>query len=194
MTAAAANVTQRSRLRRTLAPLVALAAAMFLTACASPTDAPVSAQPWDGFSTTVAHAHDETSIPSAPERVVILGAAAEDAVAALGVVPVVVPEEYGTPDGYTDWFHKHVTVELGAEPPPVLSPARDGVYDPEKILSYAPDLIFAPYSGISETEYEQLSDIAPTIAYARTPWTYGSYRTSWSSRAPRCDAPSRRRS
>ncbi|WGH88860.1 ABC transporter substrate-binding protein [Auritidibacter ignavus] len=106
---------------------------------------------------------------------VVLGGSAEDAVAALGVVPVAVPEEYGTPDGYTDWFRKHVTVELGAELPPVLSPGKDGVYDPEEILSYAPDLIFAPYSGITESDYQQLSDIAPTIAYAHTPWTYGSW-------------------
>ncbi|NIH70818.1 ABC transporter substrate-binding protein [Auritidibacter ignavus] len=163
-------------LRRVLAPFVVLALALSLTACGSSADdRPTSGEQPGGFPISVTHAHGQTSIPSTPERVVVLGGSAEDAVAALGVVPVAVPEEYGTPDGYTDWFRKHVTVELGAELPPVLSPGKDGVYDPEEILSYAPDLIFAPYSGITESDYQQLSDIAPTIAYAHTPWTYGSW-------------------
>ncbi|MBG9243999.1 ABC transporter substrate-binding protein [Corynebacterium belfantii] len=167
---------RQAGLRRALAPLVVLALALSLTACGSSADdRPASGQQPGGFPISVTHAHGETVIPSTPERVVVLGGSAEDAVAALGVVPVAVPEEYGTPDGYTDWFREHVTVELGAELPPVLSPGKDGVYDPEEILSYAPDLIFAPYSGITEAEYQQLSDIAPTIAYARTPWTYGSW-------------------
>ncbi|MEH0059503.1 ABC transporter substrate-binding protein [Auritidibacter ignavus] len=163
-------------LRRVLAPFVVLALALSLTVCGSSADdRPTSGEQPGGFPISVTHAHGQTSIPSTPERVVVLGGSAEDAVAALGVVPVAVPEEYGTPDGYTDWFRKHVTVELGAELPPVLSPGKDGVYDPEEILSYAPDLIFAPYSGITESDYQQLSDIAPTIAYAHTPWTYGSW-------------------
>lgn len=167
---------RRAGRRRVLAPFVVLALALSLTACgSSPGDRPTSEQQSGAFPISVTHAHGETIIQSTPERVVVLGASAEDAVAALGVVPVAVPKEYGTPDGYSDWFREHVTVELGAELPPILSPGKDGAYDPEEILSYAPDLILAPYSGITESDYQRLSEIAPTIAYARTPWTYGSW-------------------
>ena len=32
-------------------------------------------------------------------------------------------------------------------------------------------MILAPYSGITEEQYELLSEIAPTVAYPDEPWT-----------------------
>ena len=40
----------------------------------------------------------------------------------------------------------------------------------EAIAAARPDLIIAVYSGITEAEYELLSEIAPTVAYPDQPW------------------------
>ncbi|MDQ1082127.1 iron complex transport system substrate-binding protein [Microbacterium proteolyticum] len=157
------------------AATVVLVSVLALAGCASPAPISPSNDSPDEFPVTISHAHGETTILAAPERVVVQGSSAEDAVAALGVVPVAVPHEYGTTDGYTEWFTDYVTGELGADLPPVLTADGDGSYDPEEVLSYAPDVIFAPYSGMTEAEYKQFSDIAPTIPYAQTPWTYGGW-------------------
>lgn len=185
---------RRAGRRRVLAPFVVLALALSLTACgSSPGDRPTSEQQSGAFPISVTHAHGETIIQSTPERVVVLGASAEDAVAALGVVPVAVPKEYGTPDGYSDWFREHVTVELGAELPPILSPGKDGAYDPEEILSYAPDLIFAPYSGSpNPTISGSVKSPRRSPMRAHRGLTVRG-QTSSSSQAPRWDALSRLR-
>ncbi|PMD04415.1 hypothetical protein CJ199_12195, partial [Brevibacterium paucivorans] len=63
--------------RRALAPFVVLALTLSLTACGSSADKrPISGPQPDGFPISVTHAHGETSIPSTPERVVVLGGSA----------------------------------------------------------------------------------------------------------------------
>ena len=48
----------------------------------------------------------------------------------------------------------------------------DGEAPPyEELIEAAPDVILAPYSGITEEQYELLSEIAPTVAYPDGPWT-----------------------
>ncbi len=48
----------------------------------------------------------------------------------------------------------------------------DGEAPPyEELVEAAPDVILAPYSGITEEQYELLSEIAPTVAYPDEPWT-----------------------
>src|SRR5690606_26957299 len=59
--------------------------------------------------------------------------------------------------------------ELGAETPTMITSTVD---EPayEEILELEPDLILAAYSGITEEQYELLSDIAPTVASPDEPW------------------------
>lgn len=126
----------------------------------------------DEFPVTIQHALGEATIEEAPERVVTLGWAAEDAVVALGVVPVAVPAYgWGADDeGYLPWFRD--AVEAMGEPLPETLKAeeRSGEVNFEQILGLDPDVILAPFSGISDEDYKRLADIAPTVAYAEQPW------------------------
>src|SRR5699024_3950831 len=43
--------------------------------------------------------------------------------------------------------------------------------DIEAILELEPDLILAPWSGLTREQYDLLADVAPTVAYPEQPWT-----------------------
>ncbi|GAA3648048.1 iron-siderophore ABC transporter substrate-binding protein [Microbacterium marinilacus] len=165
---------------------IALLAAIALTAsaCSAPADpgASETSAAADGgqasgtFPLTVEHALGETVIPEKPERVVTLSWMNHDIVAALGVVPVGVPETWGgDEEGFTPWFRDQVEDELGAEMPEVITFTEDGP-DYEQILALQPDVIIGVYSGLTEAEYERLSEIAPTVAYLERPFTAGTWQ------------------
>jgi iron complex transport system substrate-binding protein len=124
------------------------------------------------FPVTLDHKYGSTTIDSAPERVVVAGLREQDALLALGVVPVATTEWYGDhPGAIFPWARD----ELGdAEVPTVLS-SNDGLQI-EKIAAQRPDLILAVYSGMTEKEYTALSKIAPVVAQPRGEVDYGS---SW---------------
>lgn len=130
----------------------------------------VQAQP---FPVTIEHAHGATIIPAKPERIVTWGWSNEDAVIALGAVPVGMPfQSYGGGDnGVHEWVEDALAA-LGAEVPTILD--ASGEPPIEQIAALNPDLIVAAYSGITEDQYALLSGIAPTIAYRGAPWS-----TSW---------------
>jgi iron complex transport system substrate-binding protein len=155
---------------RAAAALVAVAA-LGVTGC--------SAQPGDGgsgdgggdgtFPVTIEHAFGETTIDAEPERVVAWGWASADAAIALGVMPVGIPAESyaGDEEGVLPWIREAVE-EQGAEMPTVLANGEEPPY--EDIAELAPDLILAPYSGLTEDQYDLLSEIAPVVAYPEEPW------------------------
>lgn len=62
--------------------------------------------------------------------------------------------------------------ELGEENPNIYQDT-DGL-DFEAIADSNPDVILAAYSGITQEEYDTLSQIAPVVAYKEIPWV-----TSW---------------
>lgn len=128
------------------------------------------------FPASIEHAHGTTTIDAKPERIVTLGWMAEDVVASLGVVPVGVPNNYSGDDGYSDWFSEYVTEELHAELPEIIGVDGEGEFDLEQILALEPDLILAPHSGMTEVQYERMSEIAPTVPYAETPWSSGPWQ------------------
>ncbi|MHA6298966.1 ABC transporter substrate-binding protein [Devosia sp. CAU 1758] len=122
------------------------------------------------FPTTIPHAYGETTIPAKPQRIVTWGWAAQDAVIALGEVPVGIPHfSYGGDEnGALNWT-KDAVAALGADFPTILP---DGFEAPvEAIAALQPDLIVAVYSGLSAEEYEVLSGIAPVVAFPETAWS-----------------------
>lgn len=163
------------RAPRTVIALTALAlAASSLAACsaASPTAAEgVSGPVSDGaYPVTVEHVYGATTIDEKPERIVTLGWYSQDVVAALGEVPVGVEDfSWGSVDTYLPWFEDKVE-ELGGELPEIIEFTDAGEYDFEQILALAPDVILANHSGISETDYKRLTEIAPTVAFAKSTW------------------------
>ena len=127
----------------------------------------------DQFPITVTHALGETTIEAEPTRIATLGWSDHDVVAALGVVPVGAVEITwgGNEAGSTDWFDAKVA-ELGGEAP-TRYPDTDGAPINE-IAALDPDLILATNSGLTEDEYQTLSQIAPVVAYPTGPWA-----TTW---------------
>ena len=89
---------------------------------------------------------------------------------ALGVVPVGVSKaNYGKSDenGLLPWTAQKYK-ELGVEKPVVYDDI-DGL-DYEAISDSNPDVILAAYSGITQEEYDLLSQIAPVVAYPKNAW------------------------
>lgn len=166
-------------LRRTLLlPLLALS--LLVAACgdASSTDQANASAPADAenataasstFPVTIEHALGTTEIPEAPERVVTWGWGSTDAAIALGVVPVAMPfQSYGGDDeGVLPWLRERIETD-GLGMPDVLPETQEAPI--EAIAAARPDLIIAVYSGITEAEYELLSEIAPTVAYPDQAW------------------------
>lgn len=172
----------RNRPIRTLA--LAAVAALLAVGCsdssssdaAEPTDASPTTNSSDGvasdaaFPVTIEHAFGETVIAGEPSRVVAWGWGSADASIALGVVPVAIPfQNYGGDEnGVLPWITSALE-EQGAAIPTVLP---DSSEEPpyEEIAAADPDLILAIYSGITAEQYELLSAIAPTVAYAGEAW------------------------
>ena len=59
--------------------------------------------------------------------------------------------------------------ELDADTPPLFDEG-DGI-DFEAVAATAPDVILAVYSGLTQADYDTLSQIAPVVAYPDSPWT-----------------------
>jgi iron complex transport system substrate-binding protein len=147
-----------------------LTAALLLAGCSTPaSDSSTDASSAEG--TTIEHAFGETTVPADPTNVVTLGWGSTDAAIALGVIPVAIPfDSYaGDENGVLPWVADALD-EAGAETPTILPDSPD---EPpyEAIAEADPDVILAVYSGITEEQYEKLSEIAPTVAYPGEAWS-----------------------
>lgn len=145
------------------------------TTDAPSTDAPATDAPAvEGYPIEIEHAFGTTVLDAKPERVATVQWANHEVPLALGVVPVgMAAANFGDPDGdgLLPWVADKLD-ELGAETP-VLFDENDGI-DFEAVADTDPDVILAAYSGLSEEDYQTLSEIAPTIPYPNAPWS-----TAW---------------
>ncbi|MGQ8631991.1 iron-siderophore ABC transporter substrate-binding protein [Agrobacterium sp. DKPNP3] len=122
-----------------------------------------SAQESSIFPIFVEHALGKTRIEARPERIVTIGWSGEDAVLALGLVPVGMTEYKFFPSGMFPWNETAV----GDAKPILLS---DAVIDFEAVAALRPDVILGIYSGVDDVSYKRLSAIAPTVVYRSGPW------------------------
>ncbi|NOK63321.1 MAG: ABC transporter substrate-binding protein [Chloroflexi bacterium AL-W] len=112
------------------------------------------------FPVTIDHTFGSTTISEVPERVVTIGYSEQDPVLALGVVPVAIRDWFGDqPSAVWPWAQD----QLGGAEPEVLQ-MDFGQLNFEVIAALQPDLLIATHSGITEEEYETLSEIAPVVA------------------------------
>lgn len=168
-----------NRFRNSLTTIVVIAA-LTLGACSSTEeenstnagagDQNTSATETDG-KIVIKHAFGETEINGKPERIATVAWGNHEVPLALGVVPVGMSKAtWGDDngDGILPWVDEKLK-ELGGEAP-VLFDETDGLPF-EQIANTRPDVILATYSGITEEDYEQLSKIAPTIAYPDVAWS-----------------------
>lgn len=122
------------------------------------------------YPITIDHAFGQTVIESQPERVVTISWGNQDVPLALGVVPVGISKaNFGLVDenGLLPWTADAYEA-LGVESPTVFDDT-DGL-DYEAISDANPDVILAAYSGITQEEYDMLSQIAPVVAYPDSAW------------------------
>ena len=122
------------------------------------------------FPVTIEHKYGSTTIEQQPQRVVTVGLTDQDALIALGTVPVATTFWFGEHDGNIfPWAQQ----SLGdAEVPEVLGTEQEF----EQVAGLRPDLILAIYAGISRKDYDLYSEIAPVVA---APAGFVDYGTPW---------------
>ncbi|WP_432126079.1 iron-siderophore ABC transporter substrate-binding protein [Streptomyces sp. bgisy082] len=166
------------RRRALVAGAAAVSLGLMVTGCGSDEkkdDAagPASEAPAGAFPVTVKSALGEAVIKEKPKRVVTLGQGSAETAIALGNVPVGI-EEYpwgSDKTGYLPWIHEAVT-KSGAALPKQFKGGEE--LDIEAITELEPDVILAPWSGLTQKQYDVLKDIAPTVAYPEKAWS-----TNW---------------
>ncbi|MDQ0745450.1 iron complex transport system substrate-binding protein [Clavibacter sp. B3I6] len=161
-----------SRTARLAATSAAGLLALALAGCSTPPATPGSGTAAEDASAsiTIEHALGTTTIEGKPERVATVNWANHEVPLALGVVPVgMAAANFGDDDGdgVLPWVEEALT-ELGAETP-VLFDETDGI-DFEAVADTQPDVILAAYSGLTQEDYDTLSEIAPVVAYPETAW------------------------
>lgn len=166
----------------------AVAVALVLTGCAkSPinesktdmtTEITTTVETTEAFSSEtettypiiIKHAFGETVIESKPERVATISWGNQDLPLALGVIPVGISKaNYGVIDdsGLLPWTAAKFEA-LGVTDPVLFDDVAGLNF--EAIADVKPDVILAAYSGITQEEYDLLSEIAPVVAYPTLAW------------------------
>ena len=123
------------------------------------------------YPLTIKHALGTTIIPKKPERIATVAWANHEVPLALGVIPVgFAKANFGDDDGdgLLPWVAQRLK-ELHADKP-VLFDEGDGI-DFEAVAATRPDVVLASYSGLSQADYDTLSQIAPVIAYPDAAWS-----------------------
>ncbi|HEV7812622.1 MAG TPA: iron-siderophore ABC transporter substrate-binding protein [Leifsonia sp.] len=168
--------TLTSHARCVAAALAFSAAAVSLAACApaAGTAMPTGDGAMNGaFPVTIESALGDAVIEDEPQRIVTIGWGSADTAVALGTTPVGVEADAwsGDDDGYQVWTRAAIE-ERGDELPTTFAAYPE--LDIDAIVELDPDLILAPQSGLSQDDFDVLSELAPTVAYPDTAW-----RTSW---------------
>ncbi len=140
-----------------------LSLAALLVACGNGDEASAPSDSGDGrFPVTIEHKYGSTVIPVQPKRVATVGLIEQDALLALGVVPIATTEWFGDHPGA---IHPWARDALGAATLPAIlrNSNTDGIQF-ERIAALQPDLILALYNvPATESDYGRLAQIAPTV-------------------------------
>nr|WP_296776128.1 iron-siderophore ABC transporter substrate-binding protein [Rhodococcus sp. (in: high G+C Gram-positive bacteria)] len=162
--------------RRTAVLSGFMAAALELAGCSSSSDtdraedAETGASSSDFETVTIDSALGQAVVTEKPERIVTLGMGSAETAIALGTVPVGIEEyPWGSDDsGYLPWIDDAIT-ESGAQAPQQFTGGTE--LNVEAVLALDPDLILAPWSGITQEQFDALNKFAPVVAYEELPWT-----------------------
>ncbi|MFJ5937583.1 iron-siderophore ABC transporter substrate-binding protein [Streptomyces cinereoruber] len=166
------------RRRALVAGAAAVSLGLMVTGCGSDEKkdgaaGSASEAPAGAFPVTIKSALGDAVIKDKPKRVVTLGQGSAETAIALGNVPVGI-EEYpwgSDKTGYLPWIHEAVTKSGGTLPKQFKGGEE---LDIEAITELEPDVILAPWSGLTQKQYDVLKDIAPTVAYPEKAWS-----TNW---------------
>ncbi|MFD3523368.1 iron-siderophore ABC transporter substrate-binding protein [Streptomyces sp. NPDC058653] len=151
----------------------ALAAVLLLGAAACGSGDDTGDSGGDAAKVTIGHKFGSTEVPVDPERVVTVGLTDQDALLALGKVPVGTTEWLG---GYEGAIGPWAADRLGGKAVPTVLKDTGTGPQPEKIAALRPDVILALYSGLTKEQYTTLSKIAPVVAQ---PKEYRDFGIPW---------------
>lgn len=170
------SISTRPGRRALTASALTAALCLVLGACGSDGDTSAdsgSAKGGGAFPVSIKSALGTAEITEQPERVVTLGQGSAETAIALGHTPVGVEKyEWGSDKtGYLPWVHEAVK-KKGDELPKQFTGGEE--LDIEAITELEPDVILAPWSGVTQKQYDILKDIAPTVAYPDKAWS-----TNW---------------
>lgn len=164
---------RRFRTALSLAAIVS-ATALLLTGCAAGSAEPGASDSasGDGFPVTIHSALGDATIEKKPERIATWGWGATDAVLALGIQPVAIPADTysGGDDKMPPWISQAVDA-LGGTKPTILDASANEI-PVEALLKTNPDVLLAPYSGLTQKEYDAVTAAGiPVVAYPDAAWT-----------------------
>lgn len=130
------------------------------------------------FPVTIQHAYGDTTIEKVPTRVATVSWVNADVALALDTVPVgMASDDFGGDEnGLTPWkidALESLDVAIDSDQAPAQYSEADGI-NFNAISQTNPDVILAAYSGLTQEEYDKLTEIAPVIAYPEV-----AYGTSW---------------
>ncbi len=123
------------------------------------------------YPITIEHTLGKSEISTKPKRVATVAWANHEVPLALGIVPVgMAAANFGDDDadGLLPWVSERLKALGGTAP--FLFDEGDGI-DFEAVAETKPDVILAAYSGLTQAEYNTLSQIAPVMAYPQSPWS-----------------------
>lgn len=173
------NISRRTGIFAASAAILALS----LTACGSSAEpgANSSAAPSasaDFSPVTIKNIYGETEITEVPETIATISWVNADTLLALDTVPAGMDTDtYGqNANNSTDWKDAALAelgASIGSEKAPKQFDIADGI-DFTSIAELKPDVIFAPYSGMTQEEYEKLEKIAKVVGPIEA-----NYTTSW---------------
>lgn len=104
----------------------------------------------DAFPVTIKHKFGSTTIKSEPQRIVTIGLTDQDAVLALGKVPVATTNWLGD---YKGAIGPWAQDKLGSSAVPTVLKDTGTGPQIEKIAALKPDLIIALYSALTKAQY-----------------------------------------
>ncbi|MGQ3213321.1 MAG: iron-siderophore ABC transporter substrate-binding protein [Shinella sp.] len=151
--------------------LLRFCAALFIACLWALTSGNARASDDTTYPIVIKHAFGTTTITKKPERVATVAWANHEVPLALGIVPVgFAAANFGDDngDGLLPWVADKLADLKGAAP--VLFDEGDGI-DFEAVAATRPDVILAAYSGLSQSDYDTLSQIAPVVAYPGSAWS-----------------------
>ncbi|MFC7330367.1 ABC transporter substrate-binding protein [Marinactinospora rubrisoli] len=139
--------------------LLAGAGSVLLLGAAGCAGGPEDTGEASGTGRRIEHKHGTTEVAGRPSRVVTVGLTEQDYVLALGGTLVGVREWFGGYDGALWPWAREV---LGDAAVPEVLPVDELNF--EQIAALEPDLVLGVNSGLTQEEYDLLSNIAPTVA------------------------------
>jgi iron complex transport system substrate-binding protein len=158
---------------RTALGLAAIAGvtALLLSGCAAGSAAPTSSErAGDGFPVTITSVLGDATITKKPERIATWGGGRRTPSSLSASSPSrSPPTTTGGDDKMPPWIADAVD-KLGGAKPTILDVSSNEI-PLEELLKTNPDVLLAPYSGLTQKDYDAITAAGiPVVAYPTAPW------------------------